>query len=292
MLNARGTITSAHGRHYLVQLENGNRITAFPKGKKSDFVCGDICHLELLHEEGWITSVEDRSSLLWRSDQYKQKMIAANVTMAMIVSATDLPLNLSLINRCILACEHQKIRPILILNKIDLGDSAHENPLEPFSKLGYRSLSISAKNNIDNLRTMIQGERVVFVGTSGVGKTTIINNLVPDAKSKTGEISRVLNSGKHTTTHATLYQVNEETSLIDCPGIQAFGLHHIHPEELVSLFKEFSPYLGNCQFSDCSHIAEPGCKVQDAVSKDLVSSFRWEQYKQLRREVSDTSHWK
>jgi len=82
---------------------------------------------------------------------------------------------------------------------------------------------------------MIQGERVVFVGTSGVGKTTIINNLVPDAKSKTGEISRVLNSGKHTTTHATLYQVNEETSLIDCPGIQAFGLHHIHPEELVSL---------------------------------------------------------
>jgi ribosome biogenesis GTPase len=291
LLNARGIITSAHGRHYLVRLENGNSITAFPKGKRSDFVCGDICHLEVLNEEGWITSVEDRSSLLWRSDQYKQKMIAANVTVAMIVSATDLPLNLSLINRCVLACEHQNIRPILILNKIDLG-GLHENPLEIFSKLGYLSLSISAKNNIDNLRTMIQGERVVFVGTSGVGKTTIINNLVPDARSKTREISRVLNSGKHTTTHATFYRVNEETALIDCPGIQAFGLHHIHPGELVSLFKEFSPYLGNCQFSDCSHSTEPGCKVQDAVRKDLVSSFRWEQYKQLRREVSNTTHWK
>jgi len=292
LLNARGIITSAHGRHYLVRLENGNSITAFPKGKRSDFVCGDNCHLEVLHEEGWITSVEDRSSLLWRSDQYKQKMIAANVTVAMIVSATDLPLNLPLINRCVLACEHQNIRPILILNKIDLGGAFQENPLEVFSKLGYLSLSISAKNNIDNLRKLIRGERVVLVGTSGVGKTTIINNLVPDAKSKTGEISRVLNAGKHTTTHATLYQVNEETSLIDCPGIQAFGLHHINPDELVSLFKEFSPYLGNCQFSDCSHISEPGCKVHEATSKGLVSSFRWEQYKQLRREVSDTTHWK
>ncbi|OUT79337.1 MAG: ribosome small subunit-dependent GTPase A [Betaproteobacteria bacterium TMED22] len=282
----KGTITSAHGRHYAVELADGSIIMAYPRGRATKYACGDECVIDLSGAEGRIIAIDDRSSIFWRSDTYKQKLIAANVTMLVMVVATDLPINHSLITRCLIAAEQQRIKAKILVNKSDLGlTTSIKQFITEYTRLGYDPIDISAITDTDAILKMIKNERVVLIGQSGVGKSTIVNNITDTAYARTASISAKLRTGRHTTTHAQLYKLDETTSIIDCPGLQSFGLKHIEPQNLANYFSEFLPYLNQCQFDNCTHTVEPNCKVIDAVNNELIKLGRWKEYKKILSEI-------
>jgi ribosome biogenesis GTPase len=193
----------------------------------------------------------------------------------------------ALLNRCLIAAEAANIKPLIVLNKCDLADSNEaKQKLALYTSLGYQVLTLSAKEDISALKPYLQGEASILVGQSGMGKSTIINALLPNEDVRTREVSHTLDSGKHTTTAAHLYHIDEHSQLIDSPGLQEFGLHHLSTDELEHAFIEFRPFLGKCRFNNCKHLQEPDCAIKDAVSSGQVTSERLAIYQMLRTEIS------
>jgi len=283
-LNPQGTITAAFGRHYEVELDDGRLITGYPRGKKSPHACGDRVELTLNGaDQGQIVDHLPRQSLLYRSDAWKQKMIAANATQIILVVATEPAFYDDLLSRALAAAEHENLRTLIILNKCDLAERvpAARDMLAPFAALGYPILELSARDAAaaaTQLRPRLQGQVSVLVGQSGMGKSTLINALLPEAKAATREISAALDSGKHTTTHARLYRLDAESAIIDSPGLQEFGLAHLSLGEIEHAFREMRPYLGQCRFRDCRHENEPDCAIKTAVAEGRISSRRLEHF--------------
>ena len=287
-MKLEGTVTAAHGRHYLVELADGLTLPCFPRGKKSEIACGDrVSVLRSSESQGVIESVMPRQSLLYRSNEFRQKLIAANVTQIVVVVATEPSFSDELVTRCLVAAESQDIGAVLVLNKCDLTDrlASAENNLKTFSCLGYPVLHLSARRGVDDLRPYLAGHTSVLVGQSGMGKSTLINALIPHANARTREISEALDSGKHTTTHATLYRLDSDSSLIDSPGLQEFGLHHLSTDDLEHAFIEFRPFLGKCRFNNCKHLQEPDCAITAAAAANQISAERLAIYKMLRTEI-------
>ncbi len=286
----QGQIVAAFGRQYLAKLANSEMLTCLTRGKRSDVVCGDYVELQRTGDasasqlhigQAVIDKVEERTSLLFRSDAFKQKLIAANVTQIVIVVATEPSVSDELISRCLVAAYDQNLQVLIVLNKCDLPAEAARAQLAPYRAIGYTVLELSALADVTLLRERLDGHISVLVGQSGMGKSTLINGLLPDAQAATREISTVLDSGKHTTTHAKLYRLNEKSSVIDCPGVQAFGLHHLSFGAIEQGFIEFAPYLGQCRFRDCRHLKEPDCALQNAVKKGEINSRRLELFLQI-----------
>jgi ribosome biogenesis GTPase len=283
-LNPQGTITAAFGRHYEVELDDGRLITGYPRGKKSPHACGDRVELTLNGaDQGQIVDHLPRQSLLYRSDAWKQKMIAANATQIILVVATEPAFYDDLLSRALAAAEHENLRTLIILNKCDLAERvpAARDMLAPFAALGYPILELSARDAAAaaaQLRPRLQGQISVLVGQSGMGKSTLINALLPEAKAATREISAALDSGKHTTTHARLYRLDTESAIIDSPGLQEFGLAHLSLGEIEHAFLEMRPYLGQCRFRDCRHENEPDCAIKTAVAEGRISPRRLEHF--------------
>ncbi|HEX6066739.1 MAG TPA: ribosome small subunit-dependent GTPase A, partial [Longimicrobiales bacterium] len=144
--------------------------------------------------------------------------------------------------------------------------------------------SLSAKRDMSPLDSLLEGQLSVLVGQSGVGKSTIVNRLVPAASARTDEMSRALDSGRHTTTHARLYHLDVRSHIIDSPGLQSFGLHHLESDDLACGFPEFRPHIGHCRFRDCRHLAEPGCAIQAACDEGGIAVRRLAAYRALLRE--------
>ena len=283
----QGTIVAAYGKRFQVELSDKKRISCVTRGKKTDLACGDLVTLKLTdRHEGVVETTLPRKTLLYRSNAFKSKMLAANVTQIIIVLATQPSFYEALLNRCLIAAEAANIKALIVLNKCDLTDSNDaKHKLKLYSDLGYQVLALSAKENISTLRPYLQGEASILVGQSGMGKSTIINALLPNEDVRTREVSEVLDSGKHTTTAAHLYHLDEQSQLIDSPGLQEFGLHHLKPDELEHAFIEFRPYLGKCRFNNCKHLQEPECAIIEAVSSNQISAERLAIYKMLRLEI-------
>ncbi|GAB4122462.1 MAG: ribosome small subunit-dependent GTPase A [Sideroxydans sp.] len=284
MSNAlQGRVIAAFGRHYLAELPGGEILECVPRGKKSDVACGDVVLIERTSaDQAVIDSIAPRSTLLYRSDAFKQKIIAANVSQIIVVVATEPSFNDELLARCLLAAHDQKLETLIVLNKCDLPQiAAARAQLAPYGKIGYRVLELSAKQDVAPLLPYLQGHTSVLVGQSGMGKSTLINALIPDALAATREISTVLDSGKHTTTHARLYHLDTDSHLIDCPGVQLFGLHHLDFAALERNFPEFQPYLGHCRFANCTHSHEPDCAIRKAADEGRIARRRLELFQQI-----------
>ncbi len=287
-----GLVVAAYGKRYEVEicdvgLNNKQRISCVTRGKKTDLACGDIVTIKLTDKaEGVVESSQPRKSLLYRSNVIKSKILASNVTQIIIVLATQPSFYEALLNRCLVAAEAAQIKPLIVLNKCDLGDADDaKNKLKLYQNLGYQVLHLSAKQDIAALRPYLAQHQSVLVGQSGMGKSTIINALLPDQNVRTQVMSEALDSGKHTTTAAHLYHLDDSSSLIDSPGLQEFGLNHLSQQDLELAFIEFRPYLGNCRFNNCKHSHEPDCAVINAVSIGKISANRLAIYQAISIEL-------
>jgi ribosome biogenesis GTPase len=281
-----GRIIAAHGRQYVVELADATRLSCFPRGKKSEVACGDRVALQRTGDgQGVIEAIQPRSSLLYRSNEVRQKLIAANVDQVVIVVACEPAFSDELVTRALLAAESEEIAPLIVLNKCDLVAKlpAARARLAPLARLGYPIVELSARDHAEDLRPFLAGRTSVLVGQSGMGKSTLVNALIPAAQVRTREISQALDSGKHTTTHATLYLLDEQSSLIDSPGLQEFGLGHLDRQEIEHAFREFRPFLGQCRFRDCRHDREPDCALIAAVAAGHIDAGRFALYQRIAR---------
>ena len=281
-----GQVIAAYGRHYLVETGDGRRYACFPRGKKSAVACGDrVMFARTADEQGVIEAVDPRSTLFSRSAAHRQKLIAANVSQLAIVVAAEPSFSEELINRCLVAAEHQNMRALILLNKCDLEEAARSAlaRLEPYSRAGYRVIELSALESAEALRPLFAREATVLVGQSGMGKSTIINALFPDAQVATREISAFLASGRHTTTQARLYRLDADSTLIDCPGLQEFGLHHLSQQDIETGFIEFRSLLGQCRFQNCRHLSEPGCALTRAEAEGTIHPRRLDMFRRISR---------
>ena len=283
----QGLVVASYGKRYGVELDDGIQVSCVTRGKKNDLACGDRVEVKMTDtHEGVVEKLHSRSSLLFRSNAYKTKTLASNVTQVIIVLATTPSFYEALLNRCLIAAEAAKIKALIVLNKCDLADNTEAMKLlSIYQNLGYKVQPLSAKNDIAPLKQWLKNQTSVLVGQSGMGKSTIVNALLPNSAVRTQEVSTVLDSGKHTTTAAHLYHLDSDSDLIDSPGLQEFGLNHLNIEELEHAFIEFRPFLGKCRFNNCKHLHEPDCAVISAVESGKVSPVRLAFYQAMTQEI-------
>ncbi len=283
----QGLVVASYGKRYGVELDDGVQVSCVTRGKKNDLACGDRVEVKMTDtHEGVVEKLHSRSSLLFRSNAYKTKTLASNVTQVIIVLATTPSFYEALLNRCLIAAEAAKIKALIVLNKCDLADNTEAMKLlSIYQNLGYQVQPLSAKNDIAPLKQWLKNQTSVLVGQSGMGKSTIVNALLPNSAVRTQEVSTVLDSGKHTTTAAHLYHLDSDSDLIDSPGLQEFGLNHLNIEELEHAFIEFRPFLGKCRFNNCKHLHEPDCAVISAVESGKVSPVRLAFYQAMTQEI-------
>ncbi|HEV7816368.1 MAG TPA: ribosome small subunit-dependent GTPase A [Janthinobacterium sp.] len=294
MSQLTGTIIAAHGRHYLAEAD-GDKLQCVTRGKKTNVAVGDIVKLSKTSpDQGVIDQIEERKTLLYRSDQYKSKLLAANLTQLFIVVATEPGFADDLISRSLVAADAAGIEARIILNKTDVAEALQKTRerLKPYAALGYPIHEVSARTRpehaVATLTPLLAGQSSILIGQSGMGKSSLINLLVPDADIAVREISAALDTGKHTTTFTRLYQLGGSASIIDSPGFQEFGLYHLSEGMLERAFREFAPYLGACKFYNCRHLIEPSCAVLSAVEEGKIARMRHALYGQLLHESSQT----
>ncbi len=288
-----GLVIAGHGRHVVVESADGERRICHPRGKKNQAVVGDRVWWQASEDEGTIEAVQERRNLLYRQDEIRTKSFAANLDKVLILMAAEPEFSEMQLTRALIAAEAAGIAPVIALNKQDLVPAFERawTRLAPYRAMGYNVLPLSLRNDPASLMALaqqLQGQTTLVLGPSGVGKSTLINSLVPDALAATNEISQALNSGKHTTTSTTWYWVDraQATALIDSPGFQAFGIHHIEPMQLALCMPDLKAHADHCRFYNCTHRHEPGCGVREALGQGLISASRHKIYEQLFDELT------
>jgi len=276
--SATGLVTATWRRRYAVRLDEGPTIGCVLRGRSLAVACGDRVRVVLAAGgDGAIEEVLPRGTLLYRSDVHREKLIAANVTQVLGIVAPDPPYDDELVQRWIVAAESNGCAFALIANKSDLPGFARLAPrLDAFRALGYPVVSVSARGDVAPVRSLVAGKRNIFIGQSGMGKSTLINALVPGAQARVGEVSASLQAGRHTTSETTLYELDRIAWIIDSPGMKEFGLAHLPAAAIMHGFVDLRPFAGRCRFRDCRHAAEPGCAVQEAVERGEIKPWRVE----------------
>ncbi|NYT81665.1 ribosome small subunit-dependent GTPase A [Alcaligenaceae bacterium] len=287
----QGRIIAAHGRHYTVEFADGSVRKCFPRGKKAGATVGDhVVVSPQAADEGSIDQILERRNLLYRSDDMRSKQFAANVDQLLIVVAPEPVFSDDLLGRALIAARTAGIEPVIVLNKTDLQDSLPRAraKLASLAGAGVRTIEISAlaEEAVRNaLLPVLKGKCSLLLGQSGMGKSTILNALIPDARAHTQEHSLALGTGKHTTTTTRLYHLPDGSGdLIDSPGFQAFGLYHLSPSDIERGFPEFQEGIAHCRFYNCTHRHEPGCGVLAALEQGSIPPERHELYKRILAE--------
>ena len=291
-----GLVVASHGRHCMVETMDGERRICHPRGKKSQVVVGDQVEWLPSTDEGTIEKILPRRNLFYRQDEIRTKSFAANLDQVVILLAAEPEFSQMQLTRALIAAEAEHITPIIALNKSDLTDlfARALERLAPYTAMGYTVLQLALKHGQwSDLVTRLQNKTSLILGPSGTGKSTLINQFIPNALVSTGEISHALNSGKHTTTSTNLYWVDTErkTALIDSPGFQEFGLHHIEAMQLAAYMPDFKPHVSECKFYICTHLHEPGCGVQTAVASGEINASRYKLYGMLFAELTEPKHY-
>jgi ribosome biogenesis GTPase len=294
-----GLVVASHGRHCMVETPDGQRRICRSRGKKSETVVGDRVLWSPSGDEGVIDRVEPRRNLFYRQDEVRTKSFAANIDQVLVLVAAEPEFSEAQLARALIAAEAERIAPLIAVNKSDLVESFERawRRLVPYHQMGYGvlplSLRLSREVDHEHLLKHLEGRTTLVLGPSGAGKSTLINLLVPQAQAVTGEISQALNSGKHTTTTTTWYWVDDarRTALIDSPGFQEFGLHHIDRMQLAALMPDLKPHVAECKFYNCTHLHEPGCGVIAAVGEQgAIQPTRYRIYRNLFEELSQSRY--
>ncbi|WP_028499611.1 ribosome small subunit-dependent GTPase A [Microvirgula aerodenitrificans] len=285
MTQSAGQIIRSHGRRYVVEADDGNTYDCSTRGKRSDYAAGDRVDLQISNgEQAVIERAQPRRSLLYRQDDFRQKLIAANVTQLVVVLAAVPTPSREFLDRALIAAEAADIAALIVLNKTDLPETPAARELLGFYReIGYPVLELSALGDISPLRERLTGQTTVLIGQSGMGKSTLTNALLPSAQARVGDISTALDSGRHTTTHATLYHLDADSHLIDSPGLQEFGLMHLDATQVIHYFPEMRELAGRCRFHNCAHLVEPGCGLIAASSAGEIAAVRLPLLQKLTR---------
>jgi ribosome biogenesis GTPase len=281
-------VVGTFGRTSLLADDNGVTWSAVRRGRRGDLVVGDeVVAMQSAPGQASVESVGPRRSLLYRADEFRTKELAANIDRVLIVFASRPTFSLWFIWRALVAARVADIEAVVVRNKIDLdeGAAAAAAALEQIRALGWHTVAVSARSRPDETRAaleaMTQGVRSLLVGQSGMGKSTLLNLLVPEAQARTREYSARLDLGKQTTTAARWFSLPDGGAIVDSPGFQQFGLDHISPQQLLAGFPEFEPYLGRCRFLDCRHLVEPDCAIRAAVAAGAIAVDRYDFYRAL-----------
>ncbi len=290
-----GLVVAGHGRHYIVETPEGERLLCHPRGKRSDCVVGDRVRWLAAGDEGVIEHVEPRRNLLFRQDDWKTKSFAANLDQILVIVAAEPVFSESQLARALIAAESAGIAARVVLNKADLASiAAARDRLAPYSAMGVEVIEVALKARPDASRaalaTLLEGRATLVLGPSGAGKSTLINLLAPDAKAQVGEISQALNSGRHTTTTTQWYWVDaaRRSALIDSPGFQEFGLRQIEAQQLAMLMPDIRAAASACRFYNCTHLHEPGCGVRAALERGEIGEPRYRIYGEILAELQRT----
>jgi len=283
VIGAAGLVTAAFRRHYLVRADDGSTISCVLRGRTLAIACGDRVRWRSSGpREGVIEAVLPRTTLFYRSDGRREKLIAANVTQVLGMVAPDPPFDDELVHRWIVAAESAGCRFVLIANKRDLPAFAAIRPrLAQFAALGYPIVEICASEGAGALAPLLAGQPSVLIGQSGMGKSTLINRMLPGAAARIGEVSAALHTGRHTTTETTLYPIDASSWIVDSPGMKEFGLGHLSADAIERGFVELRPLLGTCRFRNCRHDSEPGCAILEAIACGKVKPWRLALLQQL-----------
>lgn len=296
---SNGTIVGRFGQHVDVEDESGEIHRCHIRRNIESLVVGDQVLFRAGKSSGdsiagVVEAVKERSSLLTRPDYYDGiKPIAANIDQIIVVSSLLPALSLNIIDRYLVASEDVKIPPVLVLNKIDLLPAQELQPIKEqlsvYQSLGYPVLLISCKTGegMDQLTQILKDKTSIFVGQSGVGKSSLINQLLPDAHELIGEISDTSGLGQHTTTSAKLLHFPAGGLVIDSPGIREFALWHLPDEKVTWGFKEFRDYIGGCKFRDCKHLDDPGCLIREAVDDGKIAQSRYQNYHSILESMTE-----
>ncbi|GEK11596.1 small ribosomal subunit biogenesis GTPase RsgA [Pseudoalteromonas sp. McH1-7] len=292
-------VISRFGQHADIETTEQEILRCNIRRTVSSLVCGDEVIFRRAKVSdgdlaGVIEAVHERRTQLTRPDFYDGvKVVAANIDQILMVSAVVPEFTPQIIDRYLVACEDMGIEPILLLNKIDLLDQESldyvDEVLDIYRELGYRVLLVSTKSGegIDELKHILEDKNNIFVGQSGVGKSTLVNTVLPNADILTKEVSENSGLGQHTTTVSRLHHLPSGGNLIDSPGIREFGLWHLEVERVTWCFKEFREFIGGCRFRDCKHLNDPGCLIQEAVDEGKISELRFESYHRILESMAD-----
>jgi len=284
-----GIIVSQYGVKLDVEDTEGNIVRCHARQNLGSIVCGDKVYWNKGQDAtGVVTALEPRQSLLTRSDFHGNlKPVAANIDQIIIVCAIKPAHREELIDKYLVAAEDLGITPVIAFNKADMLDEMQakviKTMLENYSTLGYSVVMITAieAEGLNDLVSIMDNKTSILAGQSGVGKSTIINHLLPHENVKVGSLSDSKDKGRHTTTVSRLYHLPHNGNIIDSPGVRDFGLRDVGVDEIIHGFIEFRPFIGKCKFKNCAHLKDTGCAIKAAVLTRHIKQRRLDSYHQI-----------